>query len=144
MPHRLYARRSDQPLIEVLKYVIAGVINTVIGYGVFWIALRWAGYSPEAANATGYIIALSLAFLLNRFFVFTGAHISVSSSVRFVVSFIAAFALNQLVLFLLVRSDSFLPETAQIFAMVVYTVSFYLFNKHFVFAEPNDAFRSKT
>jgi putative flippase GtrA len=121
-------------LSEVFKYAIAGVVNTAAGYGVFWIALRGLHLSPEAANAIGYVIALGVAFLLNRFFVFTGARISVPTGMRFLVAFIVAFALNHGVLVLLVRNYSVLPEVAQIFAMIVYTMSFYVLNKYFVFA----------
>jgi putative flippase GtrA len=124
----------ERDLNEAFRYAIAGAANTAAGYGAFWIALRGLRFSPEAANATGYIIALGVAFLLNRFFVFTGARISVPAAVRFLISFAVAFVLNQLVLFLLVRMHSVLPEIAQIFAMVVYTISFYVLNKYVVFA----------
>lgn len=125
---------------EVLRYAIAGLINTAIGYAVFWMALRWAGFSPEAANALGYGIALSVAFVLNRVFVFEGARLTLPAALKFALSFLAAFGLNQAVLVYFVEGRALLPEIAQIFAMATYTVAFYLFNKHFVFSSrPKDA-----
>ncbi len=126
--------RGERTVNDALKYAAAGVVNTGVGYGVFWIALRGLNLSPETANAIGYVVALSIAFLLNRFFVFTGARISWVSATRFLIGFAVAFALNQLVLLLLVRFYLVQPEIAQLFAMAIYTVSFYAINKYFVFA----------
>jgi putative flippase GtrA len=118
---------------ELIKYVVAGLVNTATGYGVFWVLLRWVGYSPELANTIGYIVALCVAFLLNRFFVFKGATVSVATVVRFFVAFASAFLLNQVVLFVLFRILSVRPEIAQIFSMSAYTAGFYLLNKYCVF-----------
>ena len=121
-------------MIEIFKYSFAGILNTAVGYAVFWIALRVLHLSPETANAIGYVFTLGLAFLLNRFFVFTGARLSLPIGLRFVVAFIVAFALNHGVLVLLVRIYLVLPEVAQILSMIVYTISFFVLNKYFVFA----------
>lgn len=118
---------------ELIKYVIAGLINTATGYGVFWMLWRWCGCSPELANAIGYVIALCVAFYLNRFFVFAGADSSMSSILRFFAAFAAAFLLNQAVLIVFFRIFLVPAEIAQAFAMIVYSVTFYLLNKHFVF-----------
>lgn len=118
---------------ELIKYMIVGLINTATGYGVFWMLLRWVGCSPELANAIGYVIALCVAFYLNRFFVFTGANSSTSSILRFFVAFAAAFLLNQAVLIVFFRIFLVPAEIAQVFAMIVYTVIFYLLNKFYVF-----------
>ncbi len=123
----------DKKLNELIKYGVVGVINTAMGYGVFWIFFRWLNFSPEAANAIGYVSALSLAFILNHIFVFSGSTISATSAARFVAAFSIAFLINQIVLLVLFRIFSVPPEVAQIFAMIVYTVVFYLINKNFVF-----------
>ena len=118
---------------EFLKYVIAGLINTAIGYGVFFSLIRWAGVSPEIANATCYIVALVIAFLLNRFFVFQGSTTSKVTILKFITAFACAFIINQVVLFLLFRILSVQPEIAQIFSMMAYAIVFYMLNKFFVF-----------
>lgn len=118
---------------ELVKYMIVGLINTAIGYGVFWTLLHWVGCSPELANAFGYAIALCVAFYLNRIFVFSGANSSTSSMLRFFVAFAAAFLLNQAVLIVSFRVFLVPAEIAQVFAMVVYTIIFYLLNKFYVF-----------
>lgn len=124
-------------LREVLKYSVVGIINTLVGYGVFMVALLGLRYSPELANVIGYTIAFSVSFFLNRFFVFTNTNISLQMGLRFVTAFFVAFAANFGTLVILVRCFLVLPEIAQIFAMIVYTIIFYVLNKNFVFMERN-------
>lgn len=118
---------------EIAKYTVAGVINTCVGYAVFWIALRWIGFGPAAANTIGYAIALFVSFLLNRFFVFSNSQPFVHAAGRFAVAFCIAFSLNQFVLFILLRMFLLSAEVAQIFAMAAYTLAFYFLSKYFVF-----------
>lgn len=118
---------------ELLRYVVSGLINTAIGYGVFLILLHLVGYSPAVANAISYIMALSVAFLLNRFFVFPGAVASATTVIRFVGAFALSFSLNQATLLVLFNIFFVQAEIAQVFAMIVYTVVFYLFNKDYIF-----------
>ncbi len=118
---------------ELVKYVVAGVINTVVGYGVFLIFFQLLKFSPETSNAIGYLVALSVAFLLNHFFVFTASANSARSLKRFILAFSGSFLVNQAVLFVLFRMLSVQAEIAQAFAMITYTLIFYLLNKHFVF-----------
>ena len=124
-------------LSEVLKYSVVGIINTLVGYGVFMIALLGLRYSPELANVIGYTIAFSVSFFLYRFFVFTNINISLQMGLRFIIAFFVAFAINFGTLVILVRCCLVLPEIAQIFAMIVYTIIFYVLNKYFVFMERN-------
>lgn len=121
-------------MIEITKYAVAGVINTCVGYAVFWIAFRWIGLGPALANAIGYAIALSVAFLLNKYFVFSNSQPFVHAAGRFAAAFSVAFSLNQFVLFILLRMFFLSGEVAQIFAMAVYTLTFYFLCKYFVFA----------
>jgi putative flippase GtrA len=117
---------------EILRYAIAGSANTSIGYGVFLAMLLWANLRPELANAVGYGVGLGAAFALNRLFVFKGALFSLGAFVRFSIGFVSAFSLNQAMLLYLVSVLDIRPEIAQVFAMITYTVFFYLINKYFV------------
>jgi len=119
--------------MQALKYILSGLVNTVIGYSVFLILITLFTIRPEYANAVGYGVALVAAFILNKIFVFDQSTTSRSTIPKFIAAFIAAFSLNQLVLFLLHRTMGMHAEAAQVFAMISYTVSFYFLNKNFVF-----------
>ncbi len=128
-PHDLFRQN-----LELVRYLAAGVINTLVGYGVFLALLVWAGVAPELANAGGYVTGLLMAFTLNYHFVFAHAVMSLATIWRFMAASLLAFLLNQAVLMVLCRYFLTSPKIAQIFAMIAYTVIFYLLNKWFVFS----------
>ncbi|MNJ12156.1 GtrA-like protein [compost metagenome] len=121
--------------MQIIKYALTGLINTAVGYGVFWILFTYFNFSAEHANAMGYGIALTLAFLLNKLFVFNKSTFHHGMIPRFVLAFALAFLLNQLVLIILHRTLGIRAEIAQLMAMGTYTVIFYVLNKRFVFSE---------
>jgi putative flippase GtrA len=119
--------------MQPLKYIFAGVANTAIGYGVFLALVTLLNTNPAYANAVGYGVALIAAFSLNKVFVFNQSVTDRSTIPKFIIAFALSFILNQLVLMVAYRWLEIRVEIAQIFAMVTYTVVFYLLNKEFVF-----------
>ncbi|MHC8373103.1 GtrA family protein [Pseudomonas sp. MDT1-85] len=119
--------------MQPLKYIFAGVVNTVIGYGVFLALIILFNTNPAYANAIGYGVALIAAFVLNKIFVFNQSTTDRSTIPKFILAFAISFTINQLVLLIVYQGMGAPAEIAQIFAMVSYTVVFYLLNKEFVF-----------
>lgn len=117
-----------------MRYGVVGVANTCVGYAIFWVGLRVIGLAPGTANAVGYALSLCLSFVLNRHFVFNTAPLARHAAWRFALSFGLAFSLNQALLWALLRGGRS-AEIAQLFAMVAYTVVFYLLSKFFVFRD---------
>ena len=120
---------------ELVRYGIAGVLNTLVGYLTFWVGLQVFNFSPLIANTLGYAAGLGVAYLLNRIFVFRSAAGGKTSMLRFALAFATAFLINQGVLLLLLRIPGLEAEIAQIPAMITYTVVFFLMNKYFVFKQ---------
>lgn len=118
---------------EIIRYIISGIINTVVGYGVFICLVYLLDVNPFYANAIGYIIALCIAFILNKYFVFNVKNTQIKHFLMFIIAFIVAFFINVIVLSLFLNVLNLYPAIAQIFAMISYTVSFYIFNKFIVF-----------
>lgn len=121
--------------MQLIKYALTGLINTAVGYGVFWILFAQLNVSAEYANAAGYGIALVFAFLLNKVFVFNQSTFHHGMIPRFILAFLVSFLINQIVLITLHRILGIRAEIAQLLAMGTYTVIFYMFNKRFVFNE---------
>lgn len=117
---------------EIIRYFIAGVANTAVGYVTFLLLLHEGRWSPLYANAGSYAVGLTVAYVLNLLFVFSHSSHSFGAILRFLVGFAISYAVNIGVLQLMLSEAQFMPEYAQLFAMVSYTVSFYLFNKYFV------------
>ena len=129
--------QSVQSLLnhQFARFLFVGLLNTVVGYCLY--AVLWAllDLAPALANALAYGIAVLVAFFFYRGLVFGGAEGGLGPQLaRFLLCFAAAFALNQGVLYALYGIANIHPLVAQIFAMATYTVSFFLLNKHIVFA----------
>jgi len=123
---------------EVFRYVLAGLINTAVGYGVFLFLVYFISLSAYYANAIGYFFGLCTAFILNKYFVFNTTHTSIEHLFKFVISFFIAYAINVLILFICLNILNLSPAVGQIFAMFFYTISFYILNKFLVFRKKNN------
>lgn len=119
--------------MQALKYIFAGVANTAIGYGVFLLLVSLFDMNPSYANAIGYVIALVAAFVLNKTFVFNRSTTDRSTIPKFIIAFSISFTFNQLILLAGYRWIGLDAKIAQIFAMISYTLVFYILNKKFVF-----------
>ena len=119
---------------ELLRYLGAGLVNTLVGYLVFLAALHGFAASVSVANGISYAVGLVCAYVLNRHFVFKNAAANASAPWKFAVGFALAFGVNLIVLHIATGMLHLAPELAQLFAMGAYTVTFYLINKYIVFA----------
>ena len=76
MSHRLTSNfRRHLPSAQFLRYVLVGGWNTAFGYSCFFLFNRWLStvmpaYSYIAANIAANLIAISVAFLGYKWFVF--------------------------------------------------------------------------
>lgn len=121
--------------MQLFKYIISGIINTAVGYGVFFLLVKITNLSPEYANAAGYAVALIVAFILNKVFVFNKSTFHRNLIPKFAFAFILSFTINQLVLIALYRLIGLSVEISQLCGMASYTLIFYLLNKNFVFRD---------
>lgn len=118
---------------EIIRYALAGILNTIAGYGVFIILVYLININPYYSNIIGYIFGLSVAFILNKYYVFNIKKTTKVDVIKFVLSFLFAYGINIFVLFLCLKVFNLSPALGQIFAMVMYTISFYVLNKFLVF-----------
>lgn len=116
---------------EFLRFVLAGLANTALGYAVFMALHQGLGVAPGWANAWSYAAGLLQALLLNRWFVFQQARLSAAAVLRFGVGFGLCFGLNQAVLHALLGLG-WPAALAQLVAMASYTLSFFVLNRAWV------------
>lgn len=133
---RLLSALLDQSFV---RFVLVGLFNTGLGYGLYLSFHYGMNLHPNLANFASYAIAVAVAFFLYRGFVFgAGEGDRTSEVIKFVVCFLAAFLLNQGILYILFEVLAVHAAIAQALAMIVYTVSFYLLNKRVVFSHIPD------
>jgi putative flippase GtrA len=129
-------------LVSALRYGVAGVLNTLVGFSII-VALDVGLHLPaHLANAIGYAVGICVSFALSKFFVFKARKTTRSAPVRYVIAVAGAFALNQGVLTvakLVLPSGALWSVAAQGAAAVSYTGALFLLSHFWVFAEGKDA-----
>lgn len=118
---------------EIIRYGIAGIINTFIGYSIFIALVYLLNINLYYSNIIAYFLGLCMAFILNKYFVFNVKQTTKTDVIKFFVSFFIAYGTNIFVLFLCFNIFNLNPATSQVLAMVSYTVNFYILNKLIVF-----------
>ena len=129
-------------LRQLFRFALVGAANTLIGGCVILLLQGPFRWSPALANAGGFAIGLTIAFLLNRSFVFRAAGARSSQAMRFLVTVVVAFGLNELVLSLAVapsRAVTGSTIAAQMAAMATYTVVNFVLCRFWVFRREPDA-----
>ncbi|MDQ7989769.1 MAG: GtrA family protein [Candidatus Dactylopiibacterium sp.] len=118
---------------QFARYLVVGVLNTLIGYGLIFTFMYVFDLSPELSNLLGYVMGMLFSFFMNKKFTFRSDKGVSEEFLRFFVVFVVAYLANLAMLVLLVRGLEFHPGVSQIVSCGVYFVSSFLMNKYFVF-----------
>ena len=120
-----------------VAFVAVGAVNTVFGYLCFAGLLLLLGHSRYlVALVCAYVIAVLFAFVLYRFLVFQVRGHVLRDLGRFVTVYLAAFAVNLVVLPLLVELVHLPVLVAQAMIVFITSVMSWLGHKHFSFRRP--------
>jgi putative flippase GtrA len=121
---------------QFARFVMVGVLNTLLGYAVIFSCMYLAGLSAVASNMAGYLVGLTISYALNRSFTFKSTSTSKLEVARFLFVFAAAYLANLGVLVMLIRYAGVHEGVAQVLAGAVYVVTSFLMNKYYVFRGP--------
>ncbi|MCA0356376.1 MAG: GtrA family protein [Proteobacteria bacterium] len=124
-------------LVSALRYGVAGVFNTLVGFSIILALDLGLRLDPHLANAVGYAIGICVSFVLSKLFVFKARKTARSAPARYVVAVAAAFALNQGVLTLaklVLPTGPLWSVAAQGSAAVSYTAALFVLSHFWVFA----------
>ena len=127
------AKRSV--LTTAPRFLIVGVLNTIVGLSVIFACKAFAGFGDALANATGYAVGLAVSFVLNRSWTFDFTGRSARALLRFLLVFAVAYALNLLTVLALIRYAGMPSYLAHVLGIVPYTTFSFLANHFFVFRE---------
>ncbi len=82
---------------QIVRYVVTGVFLTAVQAAIYWTLATWVHVHPQLANFTGYLVAVTLGFVLHGAFTFKGHGAgggSAARSLRFVAVSLVSLALN--------------------------------------------------
>jgi putative flippase GtrA len=115
------------------RFLIVGVVNTMVGYGVILGLQYLVGFGPHVANVGGYLIGWIVSYVLNRRFTFGSDRRHREGLPLFLSVALVSYAFNALVLEIALRSDSVAGPLAQAIAMAAYTLCFFQLSRHVAF-----------
>lgn len=124
-------------LISALRYGVAGIFNTLVGFSIILALDLGLRLDPHLANAIGYAVGICVSFVLSKVFVFKARRTTRSAPLRYIVAVAIAFALNQGVLTLaklVLPTGKLWSVAAQGSAAVSYTAALFLLSHFWVFA----------
>ena len=140
---------ARQTSIQLLKYGVIGVLNTLITLATFYLLNTNLGLSYGISNVAGYVLGVINSFLWNRNWVFKTKKNFKRELVLFVCGFLLCLALQLVVSWVLLEglgwknlSGDIIPffpmekagqNIVMVLAMVVYTLANYAYNRFVTF-----------
>jgi putative flippase GtrA len=116
------------------RFLVVGIFNTAIGYGMIFFSMMVLKLSPELSNVMGYAVGLVFSFVLSKSYTFRAAGDSSTQLIRFLLVFAIAYAANFVTLFVALHYFLWHPVLCQIVAGVIYVICSYCLNSRYVFA----------
>lgn len=130
-------RHRRAALGQLVRFAITGIGNTAIGFAVLLVALE-AGFGDVAANLIGFGAGLAFGFAVNRRWTFAlEGRISVAEVARYLAGFALAWCLNITVVLAGVNNGMVHSPFVHLAGIAVYSISFYLLCRWFVFTPPS-------
>ena len=123
----------------MLKFLLVGVVNTLVGSGIMFILYNLAGWSYWLSSAANYVAGGIVSYFLNKYFTFQNKERSWRQVGRFVLTVSACWLLaygaaKPLVTLLMDGFPSKLQENvAMLTGMCLYTALNYLGQRFFAF-----------
>ena len=122
---------------EGLLYLFFGGVTTLVSFFVFWLFEAIVALDPLLANLISWVVAVAVAYITNRTWVFTahatGGYAILSEIIGFYASRVATFLLEEAILFVFVTWLALPSRPVKIAASVLVVLLNYVFSKIFVF-----------
>lgn len=119
-----------------IRFVIVGVLNTLVGLAVIYGCKYFLGMGDVAANIIGYAVGLTVSFVLNSSWTFEYSGPKLAAAGRFLVVFAISYGVNLATVMGLIHLAGVNSYLAQAAGMPVYTICFYLLSRVYAFRSP--------
>ncbi len=124
-----------------LKFIIVGVINTIVGAGVMFALYNIFHFSYWVSSIMNYVTGSIVSFFLNKYFTFKSSSFSFKEVIYFIINiavcfFIAYSLAKPFAVYLLSGYSVSVQENTAMFAgMVIFTGLNYLSQRFIVFSK---------
>ncbi len=125
-----------------IKFLAVGVLNTLFGAAVMFVAYNLFGLSYWLSSAANYILGSTLSFFLNKHFTFRHEGRSISVVLKYILNILVCYLVahgiaKPLAARILAGSAQNVQEnTAMLAGMVIFTLMNYFGQRYFAFRGP--------
>ena len=138
--------KKIQQLLDLTfwKFVLVGIINTVVGTTVMFVAYNALHFSYWVSSASNYVIGSIVSYFLNKYFTFEVKEYSVKQVLRFALNIAVCYAVAYglakpfAVWLLSDASVKVQDNVAMLVGMVVFTGLNYIGQRFFAFAKKGE------
>jgi hypothetical protein len=123
---------------ELVKFLIVGILNTIIGASIMFIAYNFLKLNYWVSTSLNYIVAGTFSFFANKKFTFKSEGKTFQKIIFFILTLIicyfVAFNLSKKMIAFIDINDIKLKENiSMVVGMVIYTVLNFILQKQIVF-----------
>ena len=129
---------------KLLKFLLVGVVNTLVGTAIMFGLYNLAGASYWLSSAANYVLTSILSYFLNKYFTFRSKGGSLREILRFALNIAVCYLLaygvaKPLVIWALsAATDKVRDNVAMLVGMCLFTGLNYLGQRFFAFAQKKD------
>ncbi|HAM11333.1 MAG: glycosyl transferase family 2 [Bacteroidetes bacterium GWF2_41_9] len=114
---------------KFLKFCVVGSSGMVIDFGTTWLLKERIKINKYAANSTGFILAASSNYFLNRIWTFQNHDPAIATQyISFILISVVGLGINNLVIYLLNDRLRYNFYLSKLFAIAVVTIWNFLMN----------------
>jgi len=106
-------------LFQSIRFGLVGILNTIVGYGAYFILLNWFNYL--IALVISHVVGVTHSFFWNKYWTFKSSGKVRSELAKFILVYTVSFAVNLLLLGALVGYYKINPRIAQAFVLSLTT-----------------------
>ena len=118
---------------QSLRFVLVGVLNTIIGAGLFSLLYYFFKFHYLPSNIISTLIALINSFICNKLWTFKKKEFQKREVVLFIIVFAVSFGIQNAILIFLNEKCGMKGFPPYVIASVIYTIIGFLGNKYMSF-----------
>lgn len=121
------------------RFLVVGIINTIIGTSVMFIAFNVFGVSYWGSTLLNYLIGSIISYLLNKYYTFKQMDKSLREIILFIVNIAVCYFLSYFLAIRIIevlfaqRSEIFISNVSMVVGMCLFVVLNYIGQRLFVF-----------
>jgi len=117
---------------QISRFIFVGILNTIVGYGAYFILLYLNIYYMLALIIM-YVIGVAHSFIWNKKWTFRSMGSTRNEGIKFVSVYCIAFLINLIILALFVEGLKLNPQIGQVFALGIVTLISFFGHKYWSF-----------